>query len=210
MAVDTSYRTQVYRERGGARLVVATGGSVSIDGGSIGIATGTAAGTLSIAAGGNVAVAALATVAVSGNVNVAAGGQVSMATGSKRIYPVRTATQSIALSAAESGVTVLNGISEVIYTLPAVATVGKGIVYHIINTAAAVAAATAGGVAFKMRPAAADMIVGVVAGATDSEVINLTATADVEGDGFSVISDGSLGWYAFDIKGTSYTRAAAT
>ncbi len=207
MAVDSSYRSRVYRERGGARLVAATGGSIAIDGGSLLIATGTAGGTLTIAPGGNMSVAALATVAVSGNMNIAAGGQLSMATGSKRIYSLRTATQSLTMTAAESGATVINTTLGNIMTLPAVGTVGAGIFYKFVIGTAALA--TGGVAAIKIRPNAVDTIVGGVAAATDSENLVLDGAADVEGDFVEMISDGSIGWYVTKIQGT-WSRAAAT
>lgn len=37
---DSSYRPRVYKERGGAKLVAATGGTVSIDGGTVAVESG--------------------------------------------------------------------------------------------------------------------------------------------------------------------------
>ena len=211
---DNSYQPGVYREQGGDKLVVATAGSIAIDGGSMTLSSGTAGGSLTIAAGGNMSIAALATLALSGNLNalsgsvlaVAAGSIVTLATGSKMVRNVRLATQSLTMTAANSGQTVINNVVASIFTLPSATNVGKGIEY----TFCVGAVATSGVNALTVRPAANDKIRGgSVSGATDSETISFAGADDDEGDYVRVLSDGATGWFITGIDGT-ITRAAAT
>lgn len=183
---DSSYRPRVYRARGGDKMVAATGGAFSVDGGSVDVATGTAGGS----------------------VTVNKGGTFTVATGAKRVHPLRTATASLTMKAAESGVTVVGQAAGNIYTLPSSTTAGKGIVYRFVAGTGALA--TSGAVGMKIRPAANDKILGgSVASMTDGDVLTLQGATDDAGDFAEVMSDGNLGWYVTAKEGT-WVRTTAT
>lgn len=160
---DSTYRTRVYRERGGARFVIDEGG------------------------------------------------EINFGTGSKTTRKFVNATTSLTLSASQSGTHYLNAAISTIYTLPAASSAGNGVSFRI-NTASAGHSATAGSINWKLRPQAADKVYGIIAGATDSEVVQQIGTGGaVVGDGVEVQSDGT-NWHITNFTGllASYQRAAAT
>jgi len=193
-AADNKYRAGFYRGQGGNTFV---GKST---------ASGTIFGGWTHATGSTTAFSGTQTF---GGANTFSG--TNTFTGSV-VRDFVSATASVALTAALSGTHYLSAVVGNIFTLPAATTAGGGVSYRI-NTASGghFASATAGssGVNFKLRPQAADTVYGAgVAGATDSEVVQMLATGSVVGDGLEVRCDGT-NWLVVNYTGT-YGRAAAT
>lgn len=178
---DTTYRPGIYRVRGGNAQVIKS------------TATQTVFGNVQVATGGSI--------------TVAKGAQLTFGTGSKLVRAFVNATASVTLAAAKAGTHYLNKVVGNIYTLPAATAAGNGVAYRI-NTASGGHSATGGAVDFKLRPQSADKVYGIVAGATDSEVIHLLGTGSVVGDGLEVRCDGA-NWHVVGRTG-AYSRAAAT
>jgi hypothetical protein len=201
---DTSYRPDIYRARGGKSMVVKATATMTFFGGcSIGNG-----GSWGITAGGSGSVGTGATMTLSGNQTVAAGAQLNFTTGSRLKQALRTATSSETMTAAQSGLVVLNGAAGNIYTLPASTSVGDGIQYTFV--AATAGLATAGAVGMKVKPQAADTIHGgSIASMTDGDVATLQGATDDAGDYLRVISDGSIGWFINGKEGT-WVRTTAT
>ncbi len=187
---DNKYRPAIYRARGGKQLVIKA------------TATQTVFGGLAIGSGGAQSVKS------GGGITIDAGGAMTAGTGSKRVYGLRTATASIALTAAESGLTVVSANVLTIITLPSATGSGKGVNFNIVLAEGALSS-TAGAKTLQIRPAAADKVLGAgSAGATDSEVLVMTGANDASGVFAEVMSDGT-DWQVIRYAGT-WTRAAAT
>ena len=202
-SADVTYRQGIYRTQGGNAMVVKATATQTVLGG-LNIASG---GNVTIAAGGKVSVAALATQTISGVQNVAAGGALNLATGSRFKRAFRTATAAVTFTAAKSGLTLVSNVAGLVHTLPAATTAGAGVNFRVLVGESALA--TDGAVTVKIRPNAADKILGVVAGATDSEVLQMTGASDAIGDFVEVESNGTTGWYVIGSRGT-WVHAAAT
>lgn len=196
---DSSYRVGVYRERGGDRLVAATAGSISIDGGSLKVATGTAGGSISLKSSATLSVATGGSISVSGTVTVQAGGVMSLVTGSALRRPHRIVTSNVTLATdgSDSGTSFTVNGADVIAYLPAATKVPAGTNYRF----SIASGGSQSGSDFLLRPNAADAIWGAVAGATDGEVLTLASGSIAIGDNVEVIQD-STDWYVRDFKGT--------
>jgi hypothetical protein len=112
-----TYQPKVYREQGGNKLVVASGGSLQLDSGS----SCSMATNLEVASGGSLAVAS------GGNIAVASGGAVTVAAGAYQTMPYQTLTSTQTGTAINTyGVTMLGGTTTgPTYTLAAPSAAGQ-------------------------------------------------------------------------------------
>jgi|TARA_R110000824_G_scaffold10267_1_gene45449 hypothetical protein len=108
------------------------------------------------------------------------------------------AAAATTLTAGDSGKTFAwNHATALLFTLPAVQKSQKGIFYHFIVNIAATS-----GTGHGVSPASVDKIIAPGVTATDDKDIYFATAADYVGDGFTLISDGTDGWYIQSQNGT--------
>lgn len=174
---DRTYRSRVYRKRGGAELIAATGGSINIDSGTLNVSRATATG---------------------GAVNVNAGGAVNFAVGSSHKRAVQTATQGVTLTGSDSGKTVYCRAPTLTHKLPN-ATGNAGAYYRFVLATGSLAVAT--GLGIKINPKSGDKIFGIDLSATGNRVLNIVGATDNLGDFIELESDGTS-WAIVSAQGT--------
>lgn len=181
---------KIYKEQGGAKEVVASGGEVEYQSGS----------TLDIQSGTTVTNAGTETLsgthAVSGAASISSGGSLTFDSGSKVVHQLQTKATNYTVLASESGATFIGSAADVVFTLPATA---AGLVYRFVT------GAVSAGTGLSVSPAAVDKIMGSCDGvsitaAADKDLINTGAT-DVLGDSITLIGDGVDGWYIIGSTG---------
>lgn len=181
---------KIYKEQGGAKEVVESGGEIELKSGS----------TLDIQAGTTVTNAGTETLsgthAVSGAASVSSGGSLTFDSGSKTVHQLQSKATNYTVLASESGATFIGSAADVVFTLPSTA---AGLVYRFIT------GAVSAGTGLSVSPAAADKIIGscdgvAITAADNKDLINTGAT-DVAGDSITLIGDGTDGWYIIGSTG---------
>lgn len=214
---DATRQVKVYKTQGGDELVVASGGTLTLESGSTQTAAGTrnATGVDNVNSGGVLNVKSGATLHTQsgsthtaagtrnatgvdninsgGVVNVKSGATLDMQSGSKVIYPYIEKSASFTVLASQSGMTFLCKAVDMVMTLPASV---AGLVYtFIVHTVSS-------GTGLSIDPVAADAIMGNgLTSVDDKDLIN-TAATDAEGDSVTIVGDGADGWWITSINGT--------
>jgi hypothetical protein len=172
---DSTYRPRVYRQRGGSKFVAATGGEINADGGTFNVNSG-------------------------GTLNVKAAGALALATGSKWTRAVRTATQGLTFVAADSGITTIFQVANLLNTLPN-ATAVKGGQYRIVLGTGGLAAT--GGAGLRVKVSGSDKIRGNgLSSPTGTPQLTLAAATDAIGDFVDLFAGGSTSWYIVGSRGS--------
>lgn len=180
MAKDSTYRPNVYRERGGNRFVVAASGVQRIDGGSLNVGVATAT----------------------------EGGTIAFATNSQWNRGVITATQNQTLDGSEAGISIVSQVADLNHQLPQ-ATGNQGAQYRFTAGTGALSGATTATGGLKIHPQSPNKIVGGGLSAATNNILQLSGATDAVGDFVTVESDGVASWHIVGIQG-SWAMTTAT
>lgn len=193
---DATYQPKVYREQGGDRQVVKSGGALDVESG----------GEIDIESGGSLKLAGTALAATAAELN-------RVADTSARIVNVTAATLAVTEAAHDGKVVTLNRAAGITVTLPAATGSGLRVLFIVGTTFTSTGVIqvtgddTMTGQAIVAQDAA-DTVVAFEAGATaDTITLNGTTTGGLKGDQVEVIDIAADLWSVSVIAAATGTEA---
>lgn len=194
---DATYTPKTYREQGGDRFVVASGGSADVESG----------GEIDIESGGSLKLAGTAIAATAAEINRAADA-------SARIVNATAATLTITEATHDGKVITLNRAAGVAVTLPAAT--GSGTRLHLIvgttvtsvgTTIKVVVDDTMTGTALLAQDAADTAVLFETASDSDTITLNGTTTGGIKGDSIELIDIAVDLWFVRVVGSATGTEA---